>query len=430
MQPYRIALIGAGTVGSAVLNLLSEHRAACEARAGRPLQVVGVAVRDRSKQRSIPSAARLMSAEEACTAEDVDVVVEVAGGVEAPHRWLRTALTHGKDVVTANKAVLAEHGNELFDLAREGQRQLLFEAAVAAAIPILNALTTGLPPAPIDRITGILNGTCNRILGELDAGIPFDTALADAQAQGFAEADPTLDISGTDAAHKLALLTRIVTGYEVPWQQIRCEGIEALTPIDLDFGRRYGWTLKLLAHMRALQSGEAALGVYPTWIAADSALGRVGNEFNGIQLEGSSFGSLLLQGKGAGGLPTAGSVVADITHAARGSVPIPESRGQLRVADPFDTRSCYYLRFMAPDRPGVLAQVASALGERGISIAGVEQPSVSPSEKTRNVVPIRIITHEVESAPLDEALQQLQTILEQEPIRIRIEAESPEEEAR
>ena len=421
MSPYRIAILGFGTVGGGVLDLLARTREQCEARSGRPLEVVALAVRDPSRPRPLPLGMTPIisgDADALCRDPGSDLVVELIGGVEEPRRWIRTALESGKDVVTANKAVLAEHGEELFDLARSHERLLLFEASVAAAVPILQTLETGLPAATLDSLTGILNGTCNRILAAMEEGESFQAALEDAQDRGFAESDPNLDLSGADAAHKLALLARIITGRRVALDTIRCEGIEAVTPGDLAFGREHGWALKLLAHFRRTLEG-AALGVYPTWIAAHSALGAVNGEFNCILLRGEPFGTLLFQGKGAGGPPTAGSVVADILRAARGEGTLPAAGGDLEVSDPYQTEARYYVRFLAPDQPGVLARIASSLGGKDVSIAGVEQPST----RAQGSVPIRMITHRVGCAALDEALVELGDFLEHRPLRIRIEAE-------
>ncbi len=427
MDPYRLGLLGYGTVGRGVVELLTRTQQECTVRAGRPLVVTRIAVGDPTKPRELPSPCDAVVSGDpvaVCNDPDVDLVVELVGGVESPREWILEALRAGKDVVTANKAVLATHGEELFREAREQNRRLLFEASVAAAIPILQVLQQGLPAGPIDRLTGILNGTCNRILGRLEEGVPFPEALEEAQRDGFAEADPTLDLSGWDAGHKLALLTRIVLGASVPLDNLRVEGIHQIEPIDLAFGARHHWTLKSLASLERTPEG-VALGVGPAWIDRESELAAVRDEYNAIQLQSETFGTLVLQGKGAGGLPTAGSVVADILRAARGEGRTPSvARGPVQFIDPGLTPCRHYVRFRAKDRPGVLARIAGALAEESVSIASVEQPEASDP----TAVPVHLITHPVATTTLDAALTHLRPngILSEEPLRIRIVDPSPE----
>lgn len=420
MDPYRIALLGYGTVGKEVLRLLSTSRKQCEQRAGRPLDVVAVAIRDDSRTRSTPPGCQprfTTDAASLCEADDVDLIVELVGGVELPRTLIEKALRSGKDVVTANKAVLAEHGDALFEVARECGQQLLFEASVAGAIPILQALQIGLPASRIDTLTGILNGTCNHLLASMQRGVPFDVAVQHAQEQGFAEADPTLDVDGTDAAHKLALLTRILTGKSVPLAAVRCEGIVGITPDDLAFGDQHGWTLKLLAEYRATATG-ATLGVCPTWIPSDSVLAAVRDEYNAVLLEGEPFGSMAFQGKGAGGGPTAGSVVADVLRAGRGEGRVPDLAGTLEVDDPLAVEARYYLRFVVADRPGVLGRIATVLGDRGVSLVSVEQPEVARGAPAR----IHAVTHRVVATDVDQAFDTLvaEGVVRERPIRVRL----------
>ena len=432
MPPYRIALLGCGTVGREVLHLLTDPDTGHSGprSEARPIEVRAIVVRDPSLPRDLPEEIEAPLTDDplaVCRADDIDLIVEVAGGVDAPAEWIRTSLEHGKDVVTANKAVLAERGGELFALARKHGRQLLFEASVAGALPLLHALEGGLPAGKIEDITGILNGTCNHVLEELGRGASFENAVIHAQAAGLAEADPTLDLAGTDAAHKIALVAQLMTGAAVDLDRIRCEGIEAVQPIDLAYGRSHGWTLKLLAVFRP-RNGGAAIGVYPAWIDAHSPLASVRDEYNGVSITSPVYGSLLFVGKGAGGRATAGSVVADIFRAARsdGGAPAPESGEAapmelppLEILDPFEEPARYHLRFLVADRPGVLAQIAGALGSLGISIAAAEQPSASPPH-----VPIHITTHPVVAERLDRALAAIiaSGVVAAPPLRIRVEA--------
>jgi homoserine dehydrogenase len=423
MKSFRLGLIGFGNVGRGVVELLARTREECRERAGRAVEVVRISVADPRRPRQLPiGAAPRIDTDPLglCRDPGVDCVVELAGGVEKPREWLRAALAAGKDVVTANKAVLATSGEELFALAREHGRRLLFEGSVAAAIPILQVLEGGLPAGPIDRLTGILNGTTNRILGRLAIGVPFGDALAEAQRLGLAEADPALDISGRDAAHKLALLARTILGRPVPLDGMRIQGIERVEPIDLAFGARHRWTLKSLATLERLASG-IALGVAPAFIDAACELAAVDDEYNAVRLESETFGALILSGKGAGGLPTAGSVVADILRAARGEGRPPRAGGApLEPLDPGARPARHYVRFRAKDRPGVLARIAGTLAEEEISIASVEQPESADPER----VPVHLVTHPVATTTLDRALGRLHPngILAEEPLRCRIEA--------
>lgn len=421
MDPYRLAVLGCGTVGAQVVNLLTEHRNACEEDAGRPLQIAAIGVRDGSRSRPLPTSVQQVITEDIETLsqrEDIDLVVELIGGVELPERILRQALESGKDVVTANKAVLAERGEELFAVAEHAERAILFEAAVAGAIPIVQSLQRGLPASRIEALTGILNGTCNHVVGSMEQGSSFDDAVRAAQDAGFAEADPQLDLDGTDAAHKLALLARLLMNRAVPFDVIPCEGIQGIAPEDLAYGARHGWNLKLVARFLR-HSDAAALGVYPAWVSQQSVLAGVRNEYNAILFEGEPFGSMMFQGKGAGGGPTAGSVVADILRAARGEGTVPKARGALEVRSFDSVPGQYYVRFDAPDRPGVLGRIAGALGENGVSIATVEQPEAARNDQAR----VHLLTHPVRVADLDSALRELlqQGVVCGEPLRVRRE---------
>ncbi len=425
MESYRIALLGLGTVGGAVVKLLSSTRNECSARAGRPIEVSRIVVRDISKPRSIPAdlpgkAIVTDDPMEAILDEEIDAIVELAGGTESPREWIRAALEQGKDVVTANKAVLAVHGDELFSLADELGKSLYYEASVAAAVPILQVIQQGIPAGPVDRLTGILNGTCNFILGRLEE-MSFEDSVRSAQESGLAEADPTLDVSGMDSAHKLALLARLLLGCNVSIDQFRIEGIEDLSPLDIGFGWERDLSLKLIGTMR--RNGEGtALGVMPCFLPSAHPLSSVRDEDNAVLLEADPFGSLVLQGKGAGGMPTAGSVVADILRAARGeSISTPRSEVVEKITDPGEYPVRHYLRLEVPDRPGVLARVAGALAAEEVGIAALDQPESLLS--TVSEVPIRIMTHPVATTRLDAALDLLDEDLRSiaRPVRIRIE---------
>jgi homoserine dehydrogenase len=425
MESYKIALLGLGNVGGAVARLLASTRDECAVRAGRSIEVARIVVQDASRPRDLP--ADLPGKIEICddpfvAIEDpeIDAIVELVGGTDLPCQWIRLALEKGKDVVTANKAVLAIHGEELFQVASEHGRNLYYEASVAAAVPILQVLQQGIPAGPVDRLTGILNGTCNFILSRLEH-LSFEEAVADAQRAGLAEADPTLDINGIDSAHKLALLARILLGCAVPIEKLRVEGIEGLTPYDIEFGKRHDLHLKLIGMIR--RDGEGtSIGVMPCFLPSSHPLSSVKDEDNAVLLEAEPFGSLVLQGKGAGGMPTAGSVVADILRAARGdAITYPISGPIEKITDPGEIPARHYLRLEVPDRPGVLARLAGTLASQEVGIAALDQPDNVDS--VNHQVPIRILTHSVATTDLDRALSNLDSDLRaiSEPIRIRIE---------
>ena len=425
MEDFRIALLGLGNVGTAVAELLSTTQEACLARAGRRIVVDRIVVRDLSRPRNIPETLPGLlklgtDPMEAVHDPDIDAIVELVGGEDQPRLWIREALESGKPVITANKAVLAVHGEELFNLAHEKKRGLYYEASVAAAVPVLQVMQQGIPAGPVDKLVGILNGTCNYILGQLEMH-SFEEALKNAQEAGLAEADPTLDISGMDSAHKLILLARILLGHTVPVDELRVEGIESIGPLDIGFGWSQDLKLKLVGILERNGRGTS-MGVMPCFIPADHPLANVSNEDNAILLEADPFGSLVLQGKGAGGKPTAGSVVADILRAARGDSPSsPPAVQKTDILDPGMRTARHYLRLEVPDRPGVLARVAGALASEEVGIAALEQ-SENLSDMIDSV-PVQILTHPVQTPQLDRALDRLDKDLRDisAPVRIRIE---------
>lgn len=402
MDPYRIAILGLGTVGTEVVALLTSGRLR-SLPTGRAIEIVGIGVRDPARPRELPAGlARRVTGDIAAlaTRHDVDLVVELIGGVDAAGRAIRAAIEAGKDVVTANKAVLAERGDELFELASTRGRRVLCEAAVAGAIPILQVLQSSLQSSRVQTLTAILNGTSNYVLGQLQLGMQPIDAIAAAQRAGFAESDPTLDLDGTDAAHKLALLARVLTGRRVDFRRVARSGIVGLTHADLAFGTRRSWALRLLARFEARSEGRAALGVYPAWVRADSPMASARDEQNAVLLTGHPFGSLFLSGKGAGGGPTASGVVADILRAAKGEGQVERCLGDLEIDDPNAGRARHYVRLEVPDRPGVLGRIASALGRHDVSISSVEQPETMPTAPAR----VHLLTHHVPRDRLDAAL--------------------------
>jgi homoserine dehydrogenase len=426
-----IGLIGCGTVGGGVIELLSRRRAALERSAGRALRVRRIAVRDLERPR--PNVAGLVGPEVEWTddvdrvvgADDLDLVVEVAGGTEEPRDWMVAALRNGKDVVTANKAALAFFGREIFGAAIEAGRRVYYEASVAGGIPIVDMLQNGLVANQITELAGILNGTCNYILTCMDGGgADYSAALALAQEKGFAETDPALDVGGDDAAHKLALLVGILTGTHVPATAIYTEGIERIGAEDIEVAQRFHYRLKLLALAKLGGEGEWELRVHPTLIPEGSILAGVQNENNAVELKGDAVGPMMISGKGAGALPTSSSVVADIVRAARsdGSIALPVNDSPNLV--PIErVVSRHYIRLMVLDVPGVLGRITSLFGMRQISISSIHQTEA----KMGKVVPVVFMTHAAADEVVSKALKDLEDaeLLQQPATRIRIEDGEP-----
>ena len=423
-------MIGCGTVGTGVLELLHRRRAHLTALLGREIEVTRIAVRDPGRPRHrvyafVSPDALTGCPEDVTRADDIDLVVEVAGGVDRPREWILDSLRHGKDVVTANKATLAFHGEELFRVAKECERCLYYEASVAAAIPIIELLQNGLVANHVNRLSAILNGTCNYILTRMaTAGLEYEDALREAQEKGFAEADPTLDVSGADSAHKLALLARIMTSAHVPVEQVFTEGIESITSEDIAFASELGYAIKLLAVARLTDDGAWDLRVHPTLVGRDSVIAQVNNEVNAVELRGDAVGPMLVYGNGAGSFPTASSVVADIVRIAKGDRPATQSdngNGAPPKLLPIESVALRnYVRITVLDLPGVLGRVTSFLGMRGISIQSLQQPEARHGQP----VPVVLVTHQVADRDLTDVLLELRIkteLLHGPTTRIRIE---------
>jgi homoserine dehydrogenase len=343
---------------------------------------------------------------------DVDVVVELFGGTGVARKVVESALCSGKDVVTANKALLAAHGAELYRLAREEGRSIAFEAAVAGGIPVIGAVRNSLVSERISSVYGIVNGTCNYILTRMSAhDLSYESALSEAQEKGYAEADPTLDVEGHDAAHKLAVLARLAFGVDVEESSIYCEGISDIEPEDICYARSLGYTLKLLA-IGIERDGRLELRVHPTLLHHDHPLAAVGGAYNAVCVHGDSVGEVVLTGLGAGRWPTASAVVGDICATALGTYQTDFSElSQFGTVSPADllpleeVQGRYYFRLSCDDRPGVLAQVAGILGRQGISIASCIQQDQQPDEYGR--VPVVFMTHEATEGALSGALAEI-----------------------
>ncbi len=411
MEPFGIALVGCGTVGGGVAKLLLEHPERLAARAGRRLELRKVVVRDPHKPRAVPLPPHLVTTDlkEVLNDPSIHAVVEVVGGVDWAKRAVLDLLAAGKHVVTANKALLATHGAEVFDAGRRHGRAIAFEASVAGGIPIIGALCHGLAANQILSLQGILNGTCNFILTQMtEQGRSYDEVLREAQAKGYAEADPTMDVDGTDAAHKLAILVQIAFGVAPPVARISRRGINAIDAIDIRFAGELGYTIKLLAEAwlepdpgRDEAGGQLAMHVAPVMLRHTSVLAQVRDSFNAIFVAGDAVGSTLYYGRGAGQMPTASAVVADLIDLAVGRAQQTfetlrlwsGSNRSIVMRDPDSVVSRFYLRLMVQDRPGAMAEITRLLADHQISISSVIQHEAVEDSPSGAIVPLIIMTH-------------------------------------
>lgn len=416
MEPLGIALLGCGTVGGGVAKLLLEHPDRLTARAGRPLALRHVLVRDPSRERATPIPPQLLTTDLHAALRDpaVQVVVEVVGGVDWARRAILAALEAGKDVVTANKALLAEHGAEVFDAARRHGRAIAFEASVAGGIPIIAALAQCLSANQILAIQGILNGTSNYILTEMsEQGRTYDEALTGAQRLGYAEADPTLDVDGTDAAHKLAILTQIAFGVTVPVANIIRRGISNIQQADIRFARELGYTIKPMAEAW-LYERQLALHVSPVLLRHMTPLAQVRGAYNAVNVVGDAVGDTLYYGRGAGRMPTASAVVADLIDVAVGRAQRTFQTLRLWSGNGSGTtlrsltsvRTRFYLRLAVIDKPGVIADIARVLADHQISISSVIQHEAL-DEQEGDTVPLVIMTHTAPTGSFSAAVEQI-----------------------
>jgi homoserine dehydrogenase len=432
MKPVCLGLIGCGTVGTGVARLLIEQQNLLEARTGIPLKLKYVADLDQTTDRGISFAPGVFigDARQILQDPEIDIVIEMVGGESFAKEAILKALRQGKHVVTANKALLAKHGNEILQTAAENRVDLAFEASVGGCMPIIKTLRESLVSNEIQAMVGILNGTCNYILTKISQeGIPFKQALAQAQSAGFAEADPTLDVEGLDAAHKLAILTALAYGMKINFDDIYIEGISAITPLDIQFAREFGYCIKLLAISKH-RGDTVEARVHPTMIPLDNILSSVSGSLNAITVTGHAVGDLFLSGFGAGMMPTGSAVVSDIVDLARnlryktvGRVPVmgyqTAAIHPIPVLPVADIVTQYYFRFEALDRPNVLSIVAGILGRYGISIKSVHQKG----RKTNGAVPIVMLTHLAREADVRQALRDIGEleVIRDRPVLIRIE---------
>lgn len=426
-DPLKIAVAGLGTVGAGVVKLLAERAPLIGQRCGRPIEVVAVSARSRGKDRGIDlSAVEWYEDPVAMVAHPgLDVVVELIGGSEGPARALvEAALARGLHVVTANKALLAHHGTDLAAKAEAARLGLAFEAAVAGGIPIIKGLREGLAGNAISEVHGILNGTCNYILTEMaGTGRDFADVLSEAQELGYAEADPSFDIDGVDAAHKLAVLTSVAFGTPVNFADVYIEGIRHVSALDFEYARELGYRIKLLGIARRTAHGIEQR-VHPCMVPQDAPIASVDGVFNAVVAEGDFVDRVLFVGRGAGAGPTASAVVADLIDLARGHVNavfgVPVSHLESIPAAPMQSRhGAYYVRLMVLDRPGVIADITAALRDQNVSMEQMLQRGRSPGGS----VPVVLTTHATDEASMQRALAAIaaQGSVVEPPRMIRIE---------
>lgn len=414
MNTAKVAIVGFGTIGSGVARLLLEQGQRLARHAGRRLQLAGVVDQDPTRPRDVSLPDGLLTDELSRVIDDPEIiaVVQLIGGLEPARTILLKLLESGKDVVTANKALLAEHGPELFDRARRLGRSIAFEASVAGGIPIIAAISESLAANQIQSVHAILNGTSNFILTEMEEkGSGYAATVAEAQRRGYAEADPTMDVDGSDAAQKLAILAHLAFGARVNWRHIARTGIDTVQVADLRYAKELGYRVKLLAVANLVPEG-LELHVSPTLLRQGTPLAEVRGPYNAIRVMGDAVGRVFFQGLGAGQMPTASAVVADLIDTVVGRMAITfrtlqlwsdQREAPVAVRDPAQVPGRFYLRFNVDDRPGVLAEIAGILGRHQISIASVIQHETE--EEGGGVVPLVIMTHTAPEGAMTRALQ-------------------------
>ena len=426
-----VGLVGFGTIGSGVAKILLEHAEQLKAKTGIELVLKRICDLDLTTDRgvAVPDGVLTSNLADVLDDPDISVVIELVGGITFAKDLTLKAIAAGKSVVTANKALLAEAGRELFQAAREQGVSISFEASVGGGIPVIAAIRDGLIANDIQSIVGIVNGTCNYILTRMTAeGTSYHDALAEAQRLGYAEADPTLDVGGIDTAHKLAILSAIGFAADFHYDGIHVEGITSIDPTDIEYAAELGYKLKLLAIGKRFDD-ELELRVHPTLLPREHPLASVNDVFNAVCVTGSAVGKTMFYGRGAGQMPTASAVVADLVDILLGKAKrtferlrlLPGRTENLRVRQIDEAFSRYYLRFSAIDRPGVLASIAGEFGHHDISIASV----IQKERRATEAVPLVIMTHHAREANLRRALAAIDPlgVVEGNPVVIRVETE-------
>ena len=434
MKPVKVGILGLGTVGCGTVNVLTRNAEEITRRAGRGIEVTHAAARNLSSPR-ICSTDNIKLTDDAFNVvndPDIDIVVELIGGYEPARELVMQAIANGKHVVTANKALIAIHGNEIFKAAQDKGVMVAFEAAVAGGIPIIKAIREGLAGNAIEWLAGIINGTGNFILTEMrDKGRDFADVLAEAQKLGYAEADPTFDVEGIDAAHKLTILASIAFGIPLQFEKTYTEGITKITSDDVDYATELGYSIKHLGVSRRTDDG-IELRVHPTLIPKRRLIANVDGVMNAVLVKGDAVGPTLYYGAGAGADPTASAVVGDVVDVVRALTADPENRvphlafqpdalSDMPILSMDDIETAYYLRLHASDEPGVLANVTRILGERDISIEAILQKQPAQGETT---VPIILLTQRIREKQMNAAIEQIEALesIHGDVVRIRLEA--------
>ncbi|GAB6047291.1 homoserine dehydrogenase [Methyloparacoccus murrellii] len=420
MKPVTIGILGLGTVGGGTVSVLRRNATEITRRAGREIQIRAASARDLGRARICDTAGIQLTTDAFAIVNDpaIDIVVELIGGISPARELVLAALENGKHVVTANKALIALHGNEIFAKAREKGLMVAFEAAVAGGIPIIKAIREGLAGNTVEWLAGIINGTCNFILTEMrDKGRDFADVLAEAQALGYAEADPTFDVEGIDAAHKLTILASIAFGIPLQFDKVHVEGISGITALDVAYAEALGYRIKLLGIARRAPAG-IELRVHPTLIPERRLIANVNGVMNAVLVKGDAVGPTLYYGAGAGAEPTASSVVADLVDVVRTLTADPHNRvphlafqpgaiADLPILAIGEVETAYYLRLSASDQPGVLADVTRILANHGISIEAILQKEPPEGESQ---LPVIMLTHRVRERKLNDALAQIEAL--------------------
>ena len=428
----RVGLIGWGTVGCGVARILTEQKELIRHKLGWALELTRIADLDITTPRPVAVDPSLLTtdAQNILTDPDIDIVVELIGGYEPARTFILKAIEAGKHVVTANKALLATHGKEIFEAAALAKVEVLFEAAVGGGIPVIRSMKEGLAANNIHKFYGILNGTSNYILTRMTSdGLDFKTALKEAQAQGYAEADPTFDVEGIDAAHKLVILAALAYGVQFSLDDIHVEGVSRLDPLDIQFADEFGYAVKLLAISKR-EGNQIEARLHPVMIPKNHLLAEVSGPFNAIHINGDSVGDIILYGAGAGMMPTASAILGDIMELARNhrvgsNLRVPSLGWKnpgfdtLTLKPMADVLTTYYFRFAALDRPGVLSKIAGVLGAHGISISAV----IQKGRDMAGAVPIVMLTHEARESSVRKALLELGDldVLPDKTVVIRVE---------
>ncbi len=438
MKPVKIGILGLGTVGCGTVNVLARNAQEISRRAGREIRIAQASARDLKKKRScLTEGIQLVKdPHEVVRNPEIEVVVELIGGYEPARELVLEAINNGKHVVTANKALIATHGNEIFAQAQKKGVMVAFEAAVAGGIPIIKAVREGLAGNRIEWIAGIINGTCNFILTEMrDKGADFADVLKEAQKLGYAETDPTFDVEGIDAAHKLTILAAIAFGIPLKFKQAYTEGITKLTRMDVQYAEKLGYRLKLLGIARRTNGG-VELRVHPTLIPERRLIANVDGAMNAVLVKGDAVGPTMFYGAGAGAEPTASAVVADLVDVVRTLTSDPNNRVphlafqpdalvDLPILQIEEVETSYYLRLHALDKPGVLAEVTRILADLGISIESILQKEPQAGEAT---VPVIILTQRVREKNMNEAIARIEKLasIKGKVARIRLEHLNPD----